>query len=75
MRACGHAPTPTPILEARGSPLSAGRRAEPRPRKVPPTAPEWLEAEARALVEADLLHFKSRRVSPPISAFLAQVFS
>jgi hypothetical protein len=32
-------------------------------------------AIARALVESGILHFKTRRVSPPISSFLGAIFS
>jgi hypothetical protein len=38
-------------------------------------ASRWRAAVARALVERGLLQFRTRRVSPPISAFLAAVFS
>jgi transposase InsO family protein len=56
-------------------PLTAG--AVP-PRRRPDDvefASRWRAAVARVLVERGLLDFKTRRVSPPISAFLEQVIS
>lgn len=58
---------PCPLLAGTGKP----RR---RPDDVE-FASRWRAAVARALVDRGLLHFKTRRVSPPISAFLAAVFS
>jgi len=50
MAGIGPAPTPTPILEARGSPVGAARRkaGEPRPRVKHPACPRWLGREAKA---------------------------
>lgn len=56
-------------------PLLAGAVSPRRRPDDVESASRWRAAVARALVERGLLHFKSRRVSPPISAFLAQVFS
>ena len=56
-------------------PLPAGAVSPRRRPDDVESASRWRAAVARALVERGLLHFKSRRVSPPISAFLAQVFS
>lgn len=58
---------PCPLLSGTGKP----RR---RPDDVE-FASRWRAAVARALVERGLLHFKTRRVSPPISSFLETIFS
>lgn len=48
MGARGPAPTPTRILEARGSWLAKGREGEPRPPVKAPSCPAWLPKEAKA---------------------------
>jgi P27 family predicted phage terminase small subunit len=42
----GPAPTPTAVLEARGSPRAASRKAEPRLPTSAPPRPSWLTGEA-----------------------------
>jgi P27 family predicted phage terminase small subunit len=44
----GPVPTPTPILEARGSWRGSVRPGEPRPAVEPPTCPTFLKGESRA---------------------------
>jgi P27 family predicted phage terminase small subunit len=44
----GPKPTPTHILELRGSKLAKGRGDNPRPDPTPPPCPTWLDREARA---------------------------
>lgn len=43
----GPSPTPTPVLELRGSWRAGTRANEPKPEKTRPKAPKWLEPEAR----------------------------
>jgi len=48
MSARGPSPTPTPILEARGSWRAKERAGEPRPPVKAPSCPAWLGKEAKA---------------------------
>lgn len=43
----GPPPTPTAVLEARGSPRAASRRGEPRMMAAAPPRPSWLAGEAQ----------------------------
>lgn len=47
MGARGPRPTPTSILEARGSRRATRNKSEPRPAKGRPACPEWLSAETK----------------------------
>ncbi len=58
---------PCPLLSGSGKP-----RQQPDDVEL---ASCWRAAMARTLVERGLLHFKTRRVSPPVSSFLTAIFS
>jgi len=45
----GPRPTPTAILEQRGSDLVRDRRNEPQPEKGHPDVPDWLDSDAKVI--------------------------
>lgn len=75
----GPAPTPTPILEARGSKRAAGRKSAPRPPAKLPACPDWLKGDGCNLWERLVKELAEMKVLAQIDqtllAVLCQTFA